>query len=263
MKSTLDQVEDIKNHGYNLDISAVINHAFENFKKISLYSALIIFIFSFIFGIAILGIIGAIFGVASISKDLVEQFQPQNLSYTELLITTLGVSLVTALLAPFAAGFLKMADCADKDEEFNVSTIFSYYSAPYFAQIFVATLIIAGVSSAISNAIESSGLLFVGGIFSFFISFFTYLTIPFIIFGNLQAIDAIKSSFIVVARNPILIFAAFIVGFFGSMVGLFACCIGILFTLAFNTSMTYATYHAIFSIEEEDPINSIGQSDLE
>lgn len=262
MKSTLDQIEKIKKNGYSLNFAPIFDHAFENFKKISLYSALIILLFSFIFGIAIFGVIATFFGIETISKDLLNGLEVQNLSIPQLLLSTVGVAFVTALIAPFGAGFLKMADCADKDEEFNVSTIFTYYRAPYFIQIFTATLILATVSSAISNAIESAGYLFLGAGLSGFISFFTYLSVPLIIFGKLNALDAIKSSIIVVARNPLMIFVLFIVGYLGSLIGAFACGIGILFTLAYNTSMTYATYFAIFTIEEEeDSIDSIGRSD--
>ncbi len=264
MKSTLDQIEDIKNHGYSLDFSTVFNHAFENYKKIALYSALIIIVFSIVFGVAILGVIALVYGAESLTKEFFENLQTQKLSYAELLISTVGVSFVTAILAPFGAGFLKMADCADKDEEFNVSTIFTFYKSPYFAQIFTASLIIAAVSTAITNAVDQTGIILLGGAISGFISFFTYLSIPLIIFGNLKAIDAIKSSIILVTKNPLMLFALFVVGFIGSMIGVFACCVGLLFTLVFNTSMTYATYYAIFNMDEqEDSIDSIGQSDLE
>ncbi|WP_029272959.1 hypothetical protein [Flavobacterium sp. KJJ] len=264
MKSTLDQIEDIKNHGYTIDFSAVFNHAIENFKKISLYSALIIVVFSFVFGLAILGIIAGVYGAESLTREFFENLETQKLSYSEILISTIGVSFITALLAPFSAGFLKMADSADKDEEFNVSTIFTYYKAPYFGQLFLATLVIALIGTAISNVIESAGLRFVGGMLSGIISFFTFLTIPLIIFGKLKALEAIKSSIIVISKNPLLMFALFIIGFLGSMVGFVACCVGVVFTLVFNTSMTYATYYAIFNEEEqEDSIDSIGQSDFE
>ncbi len=263
MKSTLDQIEDIKNHGYSLDFSTVFNHAFENYKKIALYAGLIILVTSVIFLFAFFSVLVAYFGVESMSKDFFENFENQKLSYVELLISTIGISFLSGILAPFGAGFLKMADCADKDEEFNVSTIFTYYKGPYFAQIFTATFVIAVVGTAISNVLESIGLTFLGGAISIFINFFTYLAVPLIVFGNLKALDAIKSSIIVVSKNPLLIFALFIVGFIGAIVGVFACCIPVLFTLAFNTSMTYATYYGIFNMEEEDPIDTIGQSDIE
>ena len=261
MKSTLNQIEEIKKNGYSLDFATVFNHAFENYKKIALYSGLIILVFSIIAAMAFMGVMIAYFGVAAISKDFIENFENQQFTAIELVIQTVAVSVLAGVTAPFGAGFLKMADSADKDVEFNVGTIFSYYKAPYFGQIFVAAFIPALFGTAIANLIDSLGILFVGNIISFMVSFFMYLSIPLIVFGNLKALDAIKSSIILVTKNPLNIFAFFIIGFLGSMVGIFACCIGILFTVVFNSSMIYATYFAIFGTqaEEEDSIDSIGK----
>jgi hypothetical protein len=46
--------------------------------------------------------------------------------------------LITCLLSPFSGGLIKMAYCAERDEEFHVSTMFEYYKAP-FTELFVAT----------------------------------------------------------------------------------------------------------------------------
>lgn len=263
MKSTSDQIEDIKNHGYTLDFSTVFNHAFENYKKITLYSGLIILVFSIIFMFAFFSVLIAYYGVESMSKDFFENLENQKLSYIEQLISTLGIALLSGVLAPFGAGFLKMADSADKDEEFNVSTIFTYYKSPYFAQIFTASFVIALIGTAIANVFESLEIIFIGNGISFFISYFTFLTIPLIVFGNLKALEAIKSSLIIVSKNPLILFAIFITGILGSLVGLVGCCIGIIFTAVFNTSLTYATYFSIINMDEEDPIDTIGQQDLE
>ncbi|MDR7372124.1 hypothetical protein [Flavobacterium aquidurense] len=263
MKSTTDQIEDIKNHGYSLDFSTIFNHAFENYKKIALYAGLIILVFTFIFFIALFSIVIAYFGVESMSQDFIQSLESQKLTYIQQLFSTLAISAISGLVAPFGAGFLKMADCADKDEEFNVSTIFAYYKAPYFAQIFTASFIISLTGTAISVFFESLDLNYVGNGFSFFISYFTFFTIPLIVFGNLKALDAIKSNLIIISKNPLMIFVIFITGILGSIVGLVGCCIGIIFTIVFNTSLTYATYYSLFNMEEEDPIDSIGQSDAE
>ncbi|WP_316633413.1 hypothetical protein [uncultured Flavobacterium sp.] len=265
MKSTLDQIEDIKKNGYTIDFGSTFNYAFENYKKIALYSGLIILVFSVIVGILVMGLAVTYYGVGAINRDFIQGLENQKLSYLEQLLSIAAFSVFAALLAPFGAGFLKMADCADKDEEFNVSTMFTYYKSPYFSQLFIMALILALVSNAISAALESQGINLLGTAISIFISFFTFLAIPLVIFGKLNAIEAIKSSLIVVTKNPLLIFALFITGFIGSVIGIFACCIGILFTAVFNSSVTYATYFSIFSEEEEikDSIDSIGQSDLE
>lgn len=268
MKSTLDQIEDIKNHGYSLDFSTVFNHAFENYKKIALYFGLIILVFSVIFFFALFSVLFAYYGVESMSKDFFENFDAQKQTSVQTLISLLATSVVSGLVAPFSAGFLKMADCADKDEEFNVSTIFTYYKTHHFSQIFTIGFIIAIISSAISTAIgayfNEMGIISMSFLLNLIISYLTYLAIPLVIFGNLKALDALKSCLIIISKKPLLIFALVLVGFIGSFIGFFGCCIAIIFTLAFSTSMTYATYYGIFNMEEEeDSIDSIGQSDLE
>lgn len=264
MKSTLDKIDEIKRNGYTLNLSNVIDRAFENFKKITLYSALIILVFSFIIGVVLVVILGAVYGMDNVSKVILESMQPSKLTLNEILISTIGVSIASGLFAPFGAGFFKMADSAAKDIQFKVSNIFHYYKAPYFAQLFVSTLIISAVNNAIANTLESAGLVFVGVGISIFINFFMYFTVPLIVFGNLKAIDAIKGSIVLVTKNPLLIFGAFLLGIIGSAVGAFACGVGVLFTIVFNTSMIYAAYYEIFTREqEENSIDTIGQSDLD
>nr|WP_294779374.1 hypothetical protein [uncultured Flavobacterium sp.] len=264
MKSTLAQIEDIKKNGYSLDFASVFNHAFENYKKIALYSGLIILVFSILAAMAFMGVMIAYFGVGSITKDFFTDLENQNFTGIELVVQTVVVSSIAGITAPFGAGFLKMADSADKDIQFNVSTIFNYYRSPYFGQLFVAAFIPALVGTALSNFIDSFGVFYVGNVISFMVSYFMYLAIPLVVFGNLSALDAIKSSIIIVTKNPLNIFAFFIIGFLGSLIGIFACCVGILFTVVFNSSMTYATYFGIFGTnEEEDSIDSIGQSDAD
>ncbi|MCD0471542.1 hypothetical protein [Flavobacterium sp. JAS] len=264
MKSTLDQIEDIKKNGYTIDFGSTFNYAFENYKKIALYSGLIILVFSVIIAALVMGLAVTYYGVQVLTKDFIQNIENQKLSYLEQFLSIAAISAFAALLAPFGAGFLKMADCADKDEEFNVSTIFTYYKAPYFAQLFTMALILALVSNAISAVIESFGIILLGNTISIFISFFTFFAVPLVVFGKLNAIDAIKSSLIIVGKSPLLIFLLFVTGFIGSVIGLFGCCIGIIFTVVFNSSVTYATYFSIFTEEEEkDVIDSIGQSDLE
>ncbi|MCV2483459.1 hypothetical protein OD917_00880 [Flavobacterium sp. SH_e] len=265
MKSTLNQIEEIKKNGYSLDFATVFNHAFENYKKIALYSGLIILVFSIIACIAIIGVAVAFYGVQVMTKDFIENFENQQFTAIELVIQTVSVSVLAGITAPFGAGFLKMADSADKDVEFNVSTIFTYYTSPYFGQIFVAAFIPALLGTALANLIESLNIVFVGNVISFMVSYFMFLSIPLIVFGNLRAIDAIKSSIIIVTKNPLNIFAFFIIGFIGSMVGFIACCVGVIFTVVFNSSMIYATYFAIFGTEseDEDSIDSIGKYNVD
>jgi uncharacterized membrane protein len=87
----------------------------------------------------------------------------------------------------------------------------------------------------------------VGPIISVAISFFTILTIPLIIFSDVKAIDAIKYSFSIVSKQP-LILLGLIVAIIGSIYWLLSEC----FTLPFMYSMYYAMYNDIIGFDYEE-----------
>lgn len=263
MKFTLDQIKDIKNHGYTLDFSTVFNTAFENYKKIALYAGLILLVFSIFFGIIGYSILAAIYGIDKLSNPEFFNIQSHNLSPLKLVYYIVGTAIFSAILSPFAAGFLKMADCAEKDQEFKVSTIFTYYKTNHFLQIFIATLVISLIGGIISTLFEMQKLDNLGIIISLAISYFTFLTIPLIVFGNLKAFNAITASFIIISKQPIVLLGLMVTIVVALIIGFLALFIGILFTVPLSYSMSYAIYYAIFKNDKEDPIDSIGQSDLE
>jgi hypothetical protein len=168
-----------------------------------------------------------------------------------MVIYVLTMIIISCLLSPFVAGLIKMAHCAEKDEEFHVATAFEYYKAPYFKEIITATLLIALFGSVLPTLIEFTGIKFVGTLITMVVSFLTFLTIPLIIFGDLKAVDAIKSSAIVVSKQPLVLIGLLIVGGIASMVGFIGCCIGVFFTIPFMYSMYYAIYTAIIGIDSE------------
>lgn len=253
MKSTQDRIEEIKTNGYQLDFGTVFENAFENYKKIALYAGLMLLVFSILFGISIIGILISIFGIETITNSLENgNFRPELFTGNFLLIYTGCIVLLTCIFSPFQAGFLKMADCGEKDEEFHVSTIFEYYKFPYFGSIFLATLIITILSSTLSLLLQSAGIHFIGGLMSLLISLLTSLTVPLIIFGNMTALEAIKSSIMIVLKQPLLIFGLIIVAGIASIVGLIGLCIGIFFTIPFVYSMSYTLYYSIIGKEDKN-----------
>jgi uncharacterized membrane protein len=160
--------------------------------------------------------------------------------------------LFNCLFAPFFAGLIKMAHSAEKDEEFHVSTVFEYYKNPYFQELVIATFLITIFSSGLSEMLKLVGIEIVGALFSAVIGFFTFLTVPLIIFGDLKAIDAIKSSMIIVSKQPLVLLGLLIVSGIASLVGFIGCCIGIFFTIPFMYSMYYAIYTSIVGIDSEN-----------
>jgi hypothetical protein len=255
MNQTLERLEDIKKNGYQLDFGNVFNHAFENYKKIALYAGLVLFVFLILFSIFIAGSLISFIGFTAMTHELSpENLKIENISQTNLFILGVISLVMTCLLSPMDAGFLKMADCADKDEEFHVSTIFSYYKFIYLKEIIASTFLISAISFFQRTLLAHFGLELLGSFISYFILFITYITIPLIIFGDLKAMDAIKNSIMIVFKQPIVLLGLIIVAFIGAMVGIMACCIGLFFTLPFFYSIKYAIYTAIVGIDSQSEI---------
>lgn len=253
-----ERIEEILRNGYQLDFANVFNKAFENYKKIALYAGLMIFVFTVILMTIAASMTISLFGIAALSQ---ESFQELNVNLESLsglnLIIYVGASILfSSLTSPLTAGLIKMAYCAERDEEFHVSTVFSYYTAKYFSQIFTATFLILLVSNGLSIAFNYSGIILVGTMISYAISFFTMLTIPLIIFSDLNALDAIKYSFSIVLKQPLILLALIIVAIIGAMVGFIGCCIGVFFTLPFMYSMHYAMYDEIIGFDNEEEIET-------
>lgn len=261
MNPTRERLLDIKQNGYQLDFGNVFNHAFENYKKIALYAGLVLFVFTVLFGIFAIGALVSFLGVATVTENLnPEKLKVQNLSTSFILVSSISMLVLSCLLSPFQAGFLKMADYAEKDKEFHVSTLLSYYQFPYLKEIILSTFIISSISISQSTLFSLIKLELLGTLITYFFSFITFLTIPLIVFGNLKALEAIKHSILIVLKQPFILIGLLIVAFIASMVGIMGCCIGIFFTLPFLYSMNYAIYHAIVGVDNETEINHIGLS---
>lgn len=250
LKTTQDRIHEIEKNGYPLDFGIVFNHAFENYKKIAIYAGLIIFVFFILLIIFVSVLLVAFFDSAMILEKMKpENLQSENLSLNFILIVS-GISvLLSSLFSPISAGLIKMAYCAERDEEFHVSTMFEYYKISYFKELFTATLLISIISTLLSALIDYAQIPFLGFIVTVVITLFTILTIPLIIFGNLNAIEAIRSSFMIVAKQPLILLGLLVVGAISTLVGLIGCCIGIVFTVPFMYSLYYAIYSEIIGFE--------------
>jgi hypothetical protein len=264
MKPIKDRIEEIRTNGYELDFGTVFESAFENYKKIALYAGLMLLFFFIALGV--LFIIGMIYYVG---MENMEEFSKKITQFSELkekpldivLQLNAGMLLLSGLLNPFLAGFFKMADCAEKDEEFHVSTMFSYYKSPYFLNIIITTFIITLVNVGLSTLLELAGFNIIGSIISLTLSFITFLVVPLIVFGKLNAIDAIKSSVIIVSKQPLVLLGLIIVSLIAAIIGIFGFCIGILFTMPFVYSMNYTIYKNIIGIDSASELKEIEESE--
>jgi hypothetical protein len=262
MNPTLERLNEIKKNGYQLDFGNVFNDAFENYKKIALYAGLVLFIFAFIIGVIYFMSFGFYLqsiNLENVNKQLIENLEHQKNLDDPLLYIVFSILILSLFLAPFSAGFYKMAEHADKDKEFKFINMFTYYKSPYFINIIVATILNGIISMLISSAILSFlslmqinqlGITMLANYsISFFVYAFTFLTIPLIIFGDLKAIEAIKQSLLIVIKQPFVILGLTLVSIIGSLVGFMACCIGLFFTIPLLYSMNYVIYNAIVGID--------------
>lgn len=264
MNLTKERLHEIEQNGYQLDFGNVFNHAFENYKKIALYAGLLLFIITFVLGFLLFLNFASFLtstNLENINKQLIDNLEHQKSLEAPILSMAFAILVFLLLLAPFSAGFYKMAEYADKDEEFRFIDIFSFYKAPYFINIILATILISLINMFVSTSVISIlnlinianfGIIQLASQFiSLLVFLFTFMTIPLIAFGKLKAVEAIKYSFKIVLKQPFLLLGLLVVSIIGSMVGLMACCIGVFFTLPFLYSMNYAIYNAIVGVDYE------------
>ena len=245
---------DLKINGFELKFEDVFNKAFENYKKIALYAGLAILIFGFLFVfLAAIGVINFL-GAEHLNENAIKQFEAKILKQEYLGYQFIAVLAINSLFSPISAGFLKMAESADKDVEFKMRQFFSFYKWTYFKELFVATFIITLLSTGIDSALAFYKIPVLGGIISFAIGILTVLSTPLIIFGKQKAIAAIKTSISLSSQQFLTLFLLLLVAFFGSLVGLIGFCIGVLFTIPFNMSMQYAIYDSIIGVENKEVI---------
>ncbi len=254
MKSTEEKIEEIKSHGYELDFGTVFNHAFEIYKKIALSAGVALLLFAVLFCIIVVGLIVGIMGVG-ISADDLQQFSIVNISPLGIVAYIVFMVAVTALGSPFTAGITKMARNASRNEEVAVGNAFDYYGGPYFSKILLASLILASFTTLLDVGLELIDYKILGVILNLVVSFLTFLTIPLIIFGNLQPMEAIKGSIIIISKQFLIIIALLIVTVLFCLLGFFGFCIGIFFTMPLLNAITYSLYATILDDHENESQN--------
>jgi hypothetical protein len=233
-----------------LEFETVLNQSFANYKKIALYAGLALFVFLFLFVIFLSVLSISFIGEENINEKAIQNAQKLLLTKPYVWYYT-GFSILTSsLLSPFMAGFYKMADAAEKDTSFGISSMFSLYTSPLFIPLFSATFLISLVTNGLTMLFDEIGLSIVGMILTLVISFLTLLVTPLIALGNCTTIASIKTSISIVTQQPMVILMLVAVAIIGSLLGLFAFCIGAFFTYPFFISVVYTIYNQL-SIDEK------------
>jgi len=266
MKPTIAKIEEIKKHGYRLDFGEVLEQTFANYKKIVLITGAVLLLLFFMFFVVVFTLSLAFAGIGAYTQTLVD-YSPNATTSTAIIINLLITVLAAALIAPLTAGLLKIAHLAYENKEFNFSTAFDHYKSKYVKDIVTGTLIISFTSQGITTIFnlltsydDSFEILFniIAVSIGLLISLLTYLMIPLVIFGNLNATEAIKASIVLVLKKFWIILFLLIVCIICVLLGLAAICIGIIFTLPLLYSLQYSVYRNTVGIEEIDELDEIG-----
>lgn len=266
MNITLQKIEQMRRDGFHFEFGELFDQTFNNYKKIALMQGLVLLVVLMGFTILVGSVTGLAIGVGQITEFFTDM-QVNGMGPTTIVINLLVGVVGAGLAAPFTAGLLKMAHLAEENKEFGFSTAFDYYNSRHFTNLFLTGVYIAlftsGVAALVNILNESYAFLKIGlGIASFtlniVIAVLTIFATPLVIFGNMNAIDAIKSSFAIGWSKFWMILGLGIVIVIIACLGIFGFCLGIFFTLPLIYSMEYIVYRSAFGIKEENEIDEIG-----
>lgn len=257
MESTQERLNEIKQKGYHLEFGDVFNDSLEIYKKVLWIIGLAFLILMIIMGTLSVGVMTIFFGASDFMSNIT-QFGLLSTSPAYLVISLIVGVLVTIAISPLYAGIAQVCHNAQTNKHYDFNTVFIHYKSSYVKNIAISALLISLVSGVATDLVMFLGFQFLATLVSYFFQFFTLFTIPFIIFGNLNAMNAIQASILIVFKKFWIIFALMLVAVIMAMLGLIAICIGILFTLPIIYTTQYAIYRNVIGVEEHDELDEIG-----
>jgi len=250
-------IEQKLRNGYSLDLGKLIDESFATFKKTFLIAGLGMVILSVVMLIFYLGILGAFFGFSNFTETMtsIERLATDT---TFIIGNAIVTMLFSALFAPITAGFIHINHLAKTNKEFSVSDLFNFYKGTIFKQIFMSYLVIGFTTAVITAGFSLLGFEIINSIIQISIALLTVFTIPLIIYGEQNYLDAITKSSKLFFKQPFIIIVALLIAGIGMLLGIFVLCIGIIFTIPYLYSMYYAIYEQTIGFKEASPIDEIG-----
>ncbi|MFV0506272.1 MAG: hypothetical protein ACK5L5_06125 [Bacteroidales bacterium] len=255
-----EKLEQIKREGYSFSVSDVVSNSVNLVTKKLLW-------FSIGF-ILIVGIISSVIGsIANIFADtspysqglLIEEPSLDNMMkfYAAYFTPLVTVITIIASLVSYSLyySYIYIAKKADLGEEYSMSDMFLIIKSSRvwgFIGLYLMIMIMIGIGSV---------LCVLPGIY---LAVATSLAIPIYLFNdNMSPMDAIKASISTVNKKFFTILWAQVLLGLISIVGVIACCIGLLATYNILYAGQYFIYKEIFGIESKKifDIDEIGQAE--
>jgi hypothetical protein len=214
-------------------------------------------------GVALIG-----FGGAALSNLLnleslenLENFKMTDLSPVFLMGYMIMTALFVGLGNIFYAGVYKMIDDAETNKSFGIDSIFFYFRSNHFAQLFLAGIILGVLSTFLTFGFEYINYPILGALTQYIINFFTFLTVPLIVFSNQNATSALAKSVQLVLKKPLIILGLLLVSFILALIGFIALCIGVIFTAFIIYIVIYHIYISAVPHENNSDLDLIGASE--
>lgn len=246
------------NQNQSPDIGRIIDDSFTTFKKTVWVSGFgIILLCLFILPITLFIIFKAM-DISSL-EEFVKISPTLGEDFNYLLLNAAIAIPLAAITAPIIAGFYKINHLAKQGKEFGLSNLFDYYKGPYFKHLALTAVLTAIYSNILGLGLIYLNLQFVATLIQLFIAFLFILSVPLIIFENQSALNAMSNSSKLAIKHPFTIIVCLLLAFVFAILGVFALCIGIFFTVSYFYTMNYTLYNEIIPIENKNPIDEIGQ----
>jgi hypothetical protein len=249
MKNTIDQKA---REGYTLELGKLIDESFATFKKTILISGLGMLIVSVIMVLFYVGLLGSFFGFSNLSKTVLSI---ETLAKEPNFIIGSGIvsMFVSALFAPFTAGFIHLNYLAHHNKPFGIENLFDFYKEPYYKQIFLSYIVIGGLTALITTVLSLLGYEKLNTFVQILFSLATIFTLPLIIYGKLNYLEALSKSVQLYTKQPLIILVALLIAVIGMLLGIFILCIGIIFTIPYLYAMHYALYAQAVGFDTTSP----------
>lgn len=251
--NTLDTLLKKISNAKPLDFGTIISESIELFKKVWLKGFLIM-----LFLIITAACVGFVFGLIGLAPDpfdlnngfsfeTVIGFYSQNAIYSipqTILISTLTLA--------FVAAFYRICKQVDAGEDVT-DDYFYFFNKSYFTKVFML-----GIIHALISAVAQL-LLFIPYIYVFVP--LAYFAIILAKNPDLSETEIIKASFALGNKKWLITFGTmFVTGIIG-ILGVLACGIGLLFTIAIMYLPVFLIYKEVIGFDETSEIDLIGTQD--
>lgn len=256
------EFESINQQNKPITFGTVFNESWNLFSKVVGIGALAVGIYG-VASFLITQVLGSITGLNYAQKEFQESimgvndpniilmeaqdFYMNNLN--PFITTSLLSSLIMILAFPLAGGFMLVCREADKNGVANLATLFEGFKGQYWGR-----LIVLGLSYFVLSKIALM-LFVIPGIYVWVAA---VLACPFVMFSNLNGIDALKTSFKLVNKSWFTVFQILFVASLIGFLGYFLCVVGRLASYPFVLVTVYMLYKHMVGFDNSD-IQNIGQ----